>query len=865
MSRLSIDQAVEYEALREDIATEKQTLRNYEIREERNKQALGYLAKPDAESKVWYCAGDFFIHLPKQKAEGLVQRDRDNAACEAEATHERIKSKTVELQQLAKRPSSVEYEALREDIATEKQTLRNYEIREERNKQALGYLAKPDAESKVWYCAGDFFIHLPKQKAEGLVQRDRDNAACEAEATHERIKSKTVELQQLAKYTGGGPHLSTAPTTPAAVPPQRKENRLAAEKSPYLLQHKHNPVDWYAWGEEAFAKAKRENKPIFLEKISRLLNDNFVSIKVDREERPDVDRLYMTYVTATTGHGGWPLSVFLTPDLKPLVGGTYFPPTSKYGRPGFDTLIHNVDKVWREKQDQLKAEADNTAHALQEYMTVAGKEVEGIDDDSIEIAYDAALKSLAESYDEEHGGFTRAPKFPRLATLNFLFRVYGHRKEGLELNEKATKAMDMALVTLTKMARGGIYDHIGNWLVPHFEKMLYDQSQLTMAYLSAYQITDEPVFADVAEDVLEYVTTKITSPEGAFYSAEDADSLVSPDSDEKVEGAFYVWEYDEVIKALGEQDGKIFAHRYGVLPEGNVPAPADIQGELKHKNVLAEKLTAEETALEFGFKVDYVDKLTMESKAKLKHERDKRPRPHLDDKIITSWNGLMISAYARASEVLGDKRYAESASKCAQFIRDQLYDDQEAILWARQRGYFNTVKDDPSLLARVRDDQDGAEPSSNSISAMNLVRLWHMTGSDDWYKKAEATFSSCKGPIITPLRLTVCPAKDAPLMVPQMLCSLDFSRATAKQIVIAGDPNAEDTAALLKEVRSQFIPNRVLLYADGREGQDFLSSYRALIKDMKPIDGAATAYVCENFTCKLPTNKPEKLRDALAS
>lgn len=738
-------------------------------------------------------------------------------------------------------------------------------------------------------------------------------------------------------YTGGGPHLSTAPTTPAAVPPQRKENRLAAEKSPYLLQHKHNPVDWYAWGEEAFAKAKRENKPIFLsigystchwchvmeresfesEKIARLLNDNFVSIKVDREERPDVDRLYMTYVTATTGHGGWPLSVFLTPDLKPLVGGTYFPPTSKYGRPGFDTLIQNVDKVWREKQDQLKAEADNTAHALQEYMTVAGKEVEGIDDDSIEIAYDAALKSLAESYDEEHGGFTRAPKFPRLATLNFLFRVYGHRKEGLELNEKATKAMDMALVTLTKMARGGIYDHIdggfhrysvtADWLVPHFEKMLYDQSQLTMAYLSAYQITDEPVFADVAEDVLEYVTTKITSPEGAFYSAEDADSLVSPDSDEKVEGAFYVWEYDEVIKALGEQDGKIFAHRYGVLPEGNVPAPADIQGELKHKNVLAEKLTAEETALEFGFKVDYVDKLTMESKAKLKHERDKRPRPHLDDKIITSWNGLMISAYARASEVLGDKRYAESASKCAQFIRDQLYDDQEAILYRTWRdgrgnvrgfsedysfmvqalldlyeasaevrwlrwavrlqhrqddlfydtatgGYFNTVKDDPSLLARVRDDQDGAEPSSNSISAMNLVRLWHMTGSDDWYKKAEATFSSCKGPII-----------NAPLMVPQMLCSLDFSRATAKQIVIAGDPNAEDTAALLKEVRSQFIPNRVLLYADGREGQDFLSSYRALIKDMKPIDGAATAYVCENFTCKLPTNKPEKLRDALAS
>lgn len=698
-------------------------------------------------------------------------------------------------------------------------------------------------------------------------------------------------------------------------------NRLATEKSPYLLQHAHNPVDWYPWGEAAFAKARKEGKPIFLsvgystchwchvmeresfedESIARILNEHFVSIKVDREERPDIDRIYMTFVQSTTGSGGWPMNVWLTPELKPFFGGTYFPPTARGGRPGFPSLLERIATVWREDRKGMEASADQVTLQLREFTTVKGDSTVKMDRGLL----DEAARQIQLSYDPQFGGFGEAPKFPRPATLNFLLRTHVRTGEQTPL--------DMALFTLQKMAEGGIHDQVGGgfhrysvdafWHVPHFEKMLYDQAQLASAYLDATQLTHDPFYAEVARDILEYVLRDLTGPDGEFYSAEDADSPRPGKPEESVEGAFYVWTQAEIAAALGEEIAPIFAYRYGVERQGN--APSDPQGEFQNQNILLIRHTIEETAAAVGQPPDAIRAQLAAARLHLRTVRDQRPRPRRDDKTLTAWNGLMISAFARAASILDEPRYRSAAEQAATFIDARLTDkatgrllrrsregqtaidgfvddyayliqglldvlevsldvkwlekaialqqSQDTLFWDSENGgYFSTAGDDPNLLFRMKDDHDGAEPSPNSVAALNLLRLSQMTDHAAWREKAETLFAVFGRHM-----------KEAPASMPQMLVALDFDLTTPKQIIIAGKPNAEDTQALLREVNSHFIPSKILLLADGGEGQQRLAAHMEFIRSIEPIGGKATAYVCENSVCQLPVQNASALAELL--
>jgi uncharacterized protein len=723
-------------------------------------------------------------------------------------------------------------------------------------------------------------------------------------------------------------------------------NRLAKEKSPYLLQHAHNPVDWYPWGAEAFEKARREDKPIFLsvgystchwchvmehesfenEAIAKILNDHFVSIKVDREERPDVDRVYMTFVQATTGGGGWPMSVFLTPDLKPFLGGTYFPPDDRYGQPGFPTMLKRIADAWKSDRQQLIDQGNEMVKALRDYAAGSAGGGGAPDKEILKHAFDQIVRS----FDQELGGFGGAPKFPRPVTLNFLFRVYAR--------EHSQSALEMNLLTLQKMAAGGMHDHIGGgfhrysvdrfWHVPHFEKMLYDQAQLAISYLDAFQVTRDPQYERVARDILDYVRRDMTDSQGGFYSAEDADSPVAvaavydrrgaggeggggheasgghrPPLQEKKEGAFYVWTKKEIEDALGPDDAQIFNRFYGVEEAGNAPGESDPRGELDGQNILIEKYSVEQVAKIYKKTPEEVEKVLANARRKLFELRAKRPRPHLDDKIITAWNGLMISAFARAAQALDDAAYLDAATRAAKFVRAHLAKDGALIRsyregasdvagfaddyaffiqglldlyeasfdvawlkWAAELqakqdelfadknggGYFSVTDKDPHILLRMKEDYDGAEPSPNSVAALNLLRLSQVTGSDALKREAEKTISAFAQQL-----------DKMPTAMPQMLVALDFSLGKPKQIVIAGKPGAPDTRALLREVHAHFIPNKILLLADGGEGQQWLGERLEFIKTAAPLEGNATAFVCENFVCQLPTSDVKKLSELL--
>ena len=701
-------------------------------------------------------------------------------------------------------------------------------------------------------------------------------------------------------------------------------NRLAKEKSPYLLQHAHNPVDWYPWGPEAFEKAKKENKPIFLSvgystchwchvmeresfanaEIAKVINEWFVPVKVDREERPDVDRIYMTFVQATTGGGGWPMTVFLTPDLKPFFGGTYFPPEDRGGRTGVPNLLRAVHDAWEARRDEVVKSADSITDALRKM---------GPEKPAAEAAVDEALLKkghdrLAASFDATHGGFGGAPKFPEPANLDFLLR-YARRSGD-------AKAQEMVLQTMRSMAAGGIHDHLGGgfhryatdrrWFLPHFEKMLYDQAQLAGRYLDAYQAGGGAFFADVARDVLDYVLRDMTAPEGNFYSAEDADSARDPSKPhDKTEGAFYVWTAKEVETVLGREAAEVVSFHYGVAAEGNVPKPQDPHGEFPGQNVLSVAHTVEETAQRFGRPADEVGKLLAESRRKLFQARNARPRPHRDDKTIVAWNGLMISAFARAGPALKEPRYSEAAVKAASFVRDKLYDPnthtlsriwrggpgavdgflddyaffvqglldlyevtldvrwlklamdlqarQDALFEDREAGgYFSTTGADATVLLRVKDDQDGAEPAGNSVAALNLLRLAQMTDDAKMAEKGGRVLKAFSGRM-----------HEYPTAFPQMMAAGSFSLSKPQQVIIAGKPGAADTRAMLEEVFRQYAPDRVILGADGGEGQAFLAQRVAVLKDVKPVAGKATAYVCENYACQQPTNDLEVLRKQL--
>jgi hypothetical protein len=705
---------------------------------------------------------------------------------------------------------------------------------------------------------------------------------------------------------------------------EKYPNRLIHEKSPYLLQHAHNPVDWYPWGKEAFDKAKKENKPIFLSigystchwchvmehesfenpAIARLMNDNFVSIKVDREERPDIDQVYMTFVQATTGSGGWPMTVFLTPDLKPFFGGTYFPPRDKWGQPGLTRVLNKIAETWKSDRERIVTNSDKIISQLQTAIEVAGT-AEKVSNSVTRKAYD----QFASQFDAKLGGFGESPKFPRPVTLNFLFDFYGNAPESKE----AKHALEMALFTLRKMAEGGIHDHLGGgfhrystdkfWHVPHFEKMLYDQAQLAIAYLTAFQITRDPFFEKTARDILDYVRRDMTDREGGFYSAEDADSLLAQGKPEHAEGAFYVWPKDEIDRLLGAERAKVFDYQFGVEPNGN--APEDPQGEFKNKNVLIQRHDAADTAKKFGITKGEVERLVGESGKILFDARAMRPRPARDDKIVTAWNGLMISAFARAYQVLDDPAYMQAANKAADFIQQKLYrtdtntllrsyrqgasnvngfasdyaflvqgllDLYEAsfdtgwIEWAmrlqqrqdelfanaKEGGYYSTSEKDSDVLLRMKEADDTAEPSPNSVTALNLLRLGYMFDQTDARHSAEKTIKAFATQI-----------ERATTSAPQMLVALSWSRSKPKQVVVAGRADDAATQAMLREVHRHFVPHEVLILADGGKNQQFFSDRVEFMKSVSEIDNRATAYVCENFVCQLPTNDLRTLADLL--
>ncbi len=710
----------------------------------------------------------------------------------------------------------------------------------------------------------------------------------------------------------------------ASAEPARPTNRLAKEKSPYLLQHAHNPVDWYPWGEEAFEKARREKKPIFLSigystchwchvmeresfedpATAELLNKHFVPIKVDREERPDVDMLYMQAVMQMTGQGGWPLSVFLTPELQPFYGGTYFPPEDRWGHPGFKSLLRSMADAWANRREEVLRSGQAMVEALQGEQAASAAGKEKLSEETIARAFQA----FSESYDETYGGFLPAPKFPRSHALSLLLRHWKRTgdPEGLKMVEQ----------TLRAMAAGGMYDQIGGgfhrystdaqWHVPHFEKMLYDQALLARAYLEAAQATGNAEYAATAREIFDYVLRDMTGPEGGFYSAEDADSdpgggreadagsgeASSSRSHEKQEGAFYVWTEWEIEQVLGAEEAKIFNPLYGVQLHGN--AVHDPMGEFTGKNILYRARPAKPDQQE----------MVRRCRQKMFEVRSRRPRPHLDDKVLADWNGLMISGLAFGAQVLDEPKYAEAARRAADFILAKMvrkdgrllhrYRDGEAaipghledyaflihglvdlyqagfdpkylaeakrlttemvrLFWDEEKGgFFMTGTDAEKLLVRQKELYDGAIPSGNSVAALDLIRVGRLTGDKELEEKSFRLMEAFGAQV-----------SRQPSAFPQLLVALDFGIGPSREIVIAGPREAPGTRELLKKVRARFLPNSVLvLYPPGPEGKS-IEALIPFLKGQGMIEGKPTAYVCQNYTCNLPTTNPEKLKELL--
>jgi len=714
-------------------------------------------------------------------------------------------------------------------------------------------------------------------------------------------------------------------------------NRLARERSPYLLQHAGNPVDWYPWNDEAFARARNEDKPIFLSigystchwchvmehesfvspDIAELLNRDFVSIKVDREERPDVDRVYMAFVQATTGSGGWPMSVFLTPDLKPFYGGTYFPPTSRWGRPGFVDLLQELARVWKADRPRVEQAAGELFDRLQLVTNPDSRShaESGVADRE---ALDVAIEQFQMAFDRRRGGFGEAPKFPRPSELLFLMREHARRSIS---GSGAQAPLLMATETLRAMALGGMRDHIGGgfhrysvdaeWRVPHFEKMLYDQAQLALAYLEAAQASGDRFFSEVAEDTLAYVMRDMTDPDGGFYSAEDADSIPPEQAGDpgahKMEGAFYVWSDAEIGELLGE-DAAIARRRFGIEAGGN--APHDPQGEFTAKNLLYVAESVEDIGARLRMTGDDVVAALRRVRERLFEARERRPHPHLNDKVLTAWNGLMIGACARAARVLPESRskdaYLNAARRSAEFIRTRLWNPEAGQLlrryrngeggieayaedyafllfgvlelfqadgdvrwleWARtlqagqdrrfwdrdEGGWFSTTGQDPSVLLRLKEDYDGAEPAASSVSVLNVLTLVHLMPDDAVLRKAEQTLSRL-GPRVGAVARAV----------PMMLAALSAWHHRFSQIVIVGDAGREATLSLQRELASHYLPFTITIPVAPGAQQQALAQYLGFIGAMTAPDGAA-AYVCRDFACQHPVSRPEDLDAMLAA
>jgi uncharacterized protein YyaL (SSP411 family) len=740
----------------------------------------------------------------------------------------------------------------------------------------------------------------------------RTRVANDAPATRHFSIMAVVLLAGCTPASNIQPDVPPPPNPPAAesaATPPGHTNRLAGEKSPYLLQHQHNPVDWYPWGDAAFEKAKAENKPIFLsigystchwchvmeresfenEAIAAVLNRHFVSIKVDREERPDVDKIYMTYVQARTGSGGWPLNVFLTPALKPFYGGTYWPHESRQGLPGFVDVLNQLATLWNERGAEVVAAANEMAERLQQITRDAATAAGGLLAPSILTNAAAAFKS---EYDPRHGGFGGAPKFPRPSQPAFLLRL-GQRTGDVQ-------AVRMVLHTCERMAAGGMHDQLGGgfsrysvdaqWLVPHFEKMLYDNAQLVHLYLDAFLVSGEARFADVVRSTLGYLLRDMTHPEGGFYSAEDADS-------EGHEGKFYCWTRAELESLLNPAEFEVATRYFGVTTNGNFTDHSHPE-PLPNLNVLS--VASPELSA--------ADRIALESaKSKMFAARSRRVRPHLDDKILTSWNGLMLGALARAASVLDDPEWLQAAEKNLSFLQAKLWDATAAgakgaesqgasqtagSLYHRWRDgqrdstqllddyaflldgvlHLYEVSLDPAflefaiqladamiarfydpdaggfwqseggddLILRVKEDYDGAEPSGNSVAALALLRLGAITDREDFRSAARKT-----------LRLFAERLTELPQGVPYMLQALDFDVVEPRRVVIAGDRLAPGARPLLRSAHTVFQPNKVVLGIDGPV-EPFARTLP--LKDERP-----TAYVCTGTACQPPTHEPSAL------
>jgi uncharacterized protein len=686
----------------------------------------------------------------------------------------------------------------------------------------------------------------------------------------------------------------------------RSTNHLINEKSPYLLQHAFNPVNWYGWREEAFEKARRENKPIFLSigystchwchvmekesfenaEVAKRLNDAFVSIKVDREERPDLDNIYMTVCQLTTGSGGWPLTIIMTPDKKPFFAATYIPGTSRFGRPGMLELLPHIENIWKTRQQEILQSAVAVTQALQDMEK--NRNVKHLDQKILE----AAFRDLADRFDPVYGGFGSSPKFPTPHNLWFLLRYW--KRTGVD------QALEMVEKTLNELRRGGVFDQVGygfhrystdrQWLVPHFEKMLYDQAMLALAYLEAYQATGKTFYVDVAREIFTYVLRDMQSPEGGFYSAEDADS-------EGVEGKFYVWTEEELREILTTQEAQFIIQAFHVKKEGNFVEEAT--GKLTGANILYPgQAPARGTS---DSSIPDIEKISDFLRQKLYDAREKRIHPHKDDKILTDWNGLMIAALARGARVLGNKVYAAAALDAANFILENMrtregrllhryregdanitahVDDYAFFIWGllelyattfdadhleialslsedllvhywdpQGGGLFFTPDDGEDLIVRKKEIYDGAIPSGNGVAMQNFLRLARLTGKMEYEARASGIMSAFSGHV-----------DRFPSGHTQFLCSLDFALGPCFEVIVVGPAESLEVKEMMHTLNSRFIPNHVALFRPSDGDSLAIDNLSEFVESHVAIDGKATAYVCENHVCKAPFTDVQEFR-----
>lgn len=695
-------------------------------------------------------------------------------------------------------------------------------------------------------------------------------------------------------------------------------NNLKNEKSPYLLQHSHNPVDWHPWNEDTLKMAKEQDKPIFLsvgystcywchvmeresfenEKIADLLNLYFINIKVDREERPDIDRVYMTALQSMIGSGGWPMNMFLTPDLKPFYGATYIPPKAKYGRIGFEDIIEQIQKLWNTKRQDVINSSEKIFVLLNSRLSSKFKTGKNTDISFNHDVFDRSFESMKNIYDYDNGGFGIGNKFPRPVLLNYLLSLYHIYNN--------TEALDMVTFTLKKMCEGGIYDHLGYgfhrysvdlyWRVPHFEKMLYDQAQISSILFDVYSITGNEYFLKFGNETLNYVLNNLKNNEFGFYSAEDAESAIEESiPGYKEEGYFYLWEKKQIDEILGKDNSSIFCYTYGIKHEGNTIS--DPHNIFKNKNVLYLNSDLYDTAKKFEKTPDEVKTILDNCTNILLSKRKKRPRPHLDKKVLTSWNALLISAFVKGFKITNNNIYKESAEKCCTFIIEKMWNDKNNTLYHRyiesdvrfkgtlddysffakalldiyeitfnafylknaikisdtiidkfydkeNSGFFDAEHNSEDIFLKTKEIYDGAEPSGNAVSIENFLRLGHITGNNDYLNLAENS-----------IKFFYTEIQNLPFSSPYMLNNILLSMESPKEIIFTGDIETTEFNKIISYINKKFLPFKIIVRAN-----EETESISPIINKLVSSYEKTRIYVCENFTCKLPVNNLEDLK-----